>query len=223
MKNLLRDKSGLTEAEFLALYKPGDYPHPSVTVDMILFSIPDASKLRDIQFIKNGLKVLLVQRGGHPCLGEWAFPGGFVEREETVGQAAQRELLEETGIQDLHLQQLYTFSNPHRDPRGWTMTCAHMTVIDGSKYNVCAGDDADQAEWFDLQFDIIHTEQPAAFQYQFSLKNGHTILSAVVECPKSAAGRFDDDLYMILKNDGIAFDHAKLLTCGVMHLLSDLT
>ena len=86
----LRDKNGLTEQEFLASYHAGDFPRPSVTADIMIFS-------RD----ERGLKVLLVRRGGHPCLGQWALPGGFVEPNETIGHAAARELEEETGLTGL--------------------------------------------------------------------------------------------------------------------------
>ena len=81
-----RDKRGLTEAEYLAQYKPGRYPQPSLTVDIILLA-----------HAEDALRVLLVRRGGHPYLGCWALPGGFAEPQETTAQAAVRELAEETG------------------------------------------------------------------------------------------------------------------------------
>ena len=76
-----RDKRGLTEAEYLAQYKPGRYPQPSLTVDIILLAHAEGA-----------LRVLLVRRGGHPYLGCWALPGGFAEPQETTAQAAAREL-----------------------------------------------------------------------------------------------------------------------------------
>ena len=93
----LRDKNGLTEAEFLANYRPGDYPRPSVAADIVIFTRKEDT-----------VRVLLVRRGGHPCLGQWALPGGFVEPGETVGHAAARELEEETGYTAGKLEWLIT-------------------------------------------------------------------------------------------------------------------
>ena len=103
-----RDKRGLTEAEYLAQYKPGRYPQPSLTVDIILLAHAEGA-----------LRVLLVRRGGHPYLGCWALPGGFAEPQETTAQAAARELAEETHAQGLALTPIGLFSTPGRDPRGW--------------------------------------------------------------------------------------------------------
>ena len=87
-----RDKNGLTEKEFLATYRPKDYDRPSVTADIAVFSMS-----------REGLRVLLVRRGGHPYLGYWALPGGFAQKGESVDETAARELEEETGY---HAQEL---------------------------------------------------------------------------------------------------------------------
>ena len=92
---MLRDKNGLTEAEFLARYDAGKYPRPSVTADVAAFLHEDGKP-----------RVLLVRRGGHPFIGTWALPGGFVEPEETVETAARRELWEETGIENVPVRQI---------------------------------------------------------------------------------------------------------------------
>ena len=84
------------------------------------------------------LCLLLIQRGGHPYLGDWALPGGFVRPGETTKAAAKRELREETGLDQVYLEQLYTFSDPGRDPRTWVMSCAHMALIDGTKIRLKA-------------------------------------------------------------------------------------
>ena len=126
----LRDKNGLTEAEFLAAYKPGDYERPSMTVDMLVFAAPGLTRTPALHFLNDGsLKLLMIQRGGHPCLGMYALPGGFVNSSETVMEAARRELWEETKAENVPLTQLYTFSQPGRDPRTWVMSCAHIAVL----------------------------------------------------------------------------------------------
>src|SRR5689334_8085891 len=84
-----------------------DYPRPMVTVDIVVFTIQD-----------DDLKVLLIKRGIEPFKGAWALPGGFVGEDESLEAAAKRELFEETHVENVYLEQLYTFGEPGRDPRG---------------------------------------------------------------------------------------------------------
>ena len=113
------------------------YPRPGVTAYFIVFS----------RYPKP--QVLLIRRGNEPFKGEWAFPGGFLNMDETVQECARRELEEETGlvVQDIHLVGVY--SRPGRDPRGHTVTPAFLSIMD-YPLDVCGGDDAAQAQWFPL-------------------------------------------------------------------------
>ncbi|MEA4833061.1 MAG: NUDIX domain-containing protein [Oscillospiraceae bacterium] len=139
----LRDRDGLTEKEFLAAYKEKNYPKPSLTADILIFK-------------KNGdiTKLLLIKRGGHPFLGKWALPGGFVNPDESADAAAARELEEETHIKAAGLKQLGLYSKPGRDPRTWVVTEAYIAYISDSApdadYVAVADDDADAARWFDI-------------------------------------------------------------------------
>lgn len=212
----LRDKNGLTEKEFLEQYKPGDYPRPSMTVDILIFAAPGLTgRLTIPDFTERGVKVLLIRRGGHPCLGRWALPGGFVGPEETVTQAAYRELDEETGVTGLPLKQLYTFSMPGRDPRTWVMSCAHVALIDTDAVTLRAGDDADKAAWFHVDLKIMKSRNKVS-EYQLTLTDGETILTAVIECPDN---HFDENTCKVLSNNGLAFDHPKMILCGMKELL----
>lgn len=118
-----------------------DYPRPAVTVDCVIFAQQDSP---------NKPSILLIQRAHPPFEGMWALPGGFVDENETVEQAALRELEEETGVKNVHVHQFYTFSLPGRDPRGWTISIAHWAVVQLADCQVSAGDDAQQAQWFAL-------------------------------------------------------------------------
>ena len=109
MEKLKRDKDGLTEEEFLKSYSPGDYPRPSVAVDMVIFTVMDQEEANYRKLPAKELKVLLIRRGGHPYLGCWALPGGFVRPTETTKQAAQRELREETGVKQEYLDNFFLF------------------------------------------------------------------------------------------------------------------
>ena len=151
----IRDRNGLTEEEFLRQYKPGDYERPSVAADMVIFTVTEEEEENYRKLPEKELRVLLIQRGGHPYLGCWALPGGFVRPVETTEQAARRELKEETGVDQVYLEQLYTFSDLGRDPRTWVMSCSYMALIDGTKVQVEAGDDADNAAWFSLTCPMV--------------------------------------------------------------------
>jgi 8-oxo-dGTP diphosphatase len=98
--------SKAADREWLDTYDVTQFERPSVTVDLVIFTIKD----RD-------LKVLLIERGEPPFEGMWALPGGFVRMDETLEAAARRELEEETGVKDIYVEQLYTFGDPGRDPR----------------------------------------------------------------------------------------------------------
>ena len=137
-----RDKNGLTEQEFLEVYKKKNYPRPYLTADLVVFS-------------PNLDEVLLIKRGGHPFLGRWACPGGFANADESVNQTALRELREETGISTLTEEDIYEiglFSTPGRDPRGWVVSDVYAAKVDPASTAVQAGDDASQAQWFKLEF-----------------------------------------------------------------------
>lgn len=113
-----------------------DYPKPSVTVDMVVFTIKDRE-----------LKVLLVKRDVNPFKGKWAIPGGFVRINESLEEAAKRELQEETGVKDVYLEQLYSFGEPKRDPRGRVITVAYMALVNSDKINLSATTDVSEVQW----------------------------------------------------------------------------
>jgi 8-oxo-dGTP diphosphatase len=113
-----------------------DWPRPMVTVDALVFSLPPA-----------GPKVLLVKRGSEPFKGQWAVPGGFVDMDEELHDAAVRELTEETGLTGVKLEQMYTFGTVGRDPRGRQITVCFLGIAQGSPA-VKGGDDASEAKWW---------------------------------------------------------------------------
>lgn len=111
----------------------------SVTVDIII--------LRKREFF---WEILLIQRKNDPFRHTWALPGGFVDKNEDLTEAAERELLEETGIKVETLHQIKAFGKPGRDPRGHTVSIAFQGFV-SSKKEVTSGDDAENADWFDLK------------------------------------------------------------------------
>jgi 8-oxo-dGTP diphosphatase len=116
-----------------------EYPRPAVTTDCLIFG-----------FDEGELKLLLVERGIDPFKDKWALPGGFLQMDENADECARRELFEETGLQNVYVEQLYTFSDVDRDPRGRVITIAYYALIKLCDYKITAGDDAQNAKWFPI-------------------------------------------------------------------------
>ena len=115
-----------------------EYPHPAVTTDCVIFGYDQ----------KDGLSVLLVERGIDPYKGHWAFPGGFLKIDEDAETGAKRELAEETGLQAAYIEQLGCFSEVNRDTRERVITIAFFALV--RKEDVAGGDDAAAAQWFPI-------------------------------------------------------------------------
>ena len=129
------------------------YPHPAVTTDCIIFSLDGED-----------WKVLLIKRKNEPFKDRWAFPGGLLNPEETADTGALRELEEETGVKNATIEQLHTYTNPHRDPRERVITIAYVAII--KMQDVKANDDAKEANWFS-----INNLPPLAFDHEEILKD----------------------------------------------------
>lgn len=115
-------------------------PRPSLAVDIVVFTIRE-----------NRLHLLLIRRASEPFQGSWALPGGFVHMDETLEEAANRELSEETGIQEAYLEQLYTYGEPQRDPRGRVVSVAYFALIPAdAPVRSEGGSDTSQARWFPI-------------------------------------------------------------------------
>lgn len=115
-----------------------DYPRPALTVDIALFTL-----------LNQKLHILLIQRKHDPFAGAWALPGGFVDENESLIDAARRELREETGIDLQELEQFGTFGDQGRDPRGWTVSVAFLSIAKAD-VKLRPADDAAAAKWFPM-------------------------------------------------------------------------
>ncbi|WP_432799623.1 NUDIX hydrolase [Poriferisphaera sp. WC338] len=115
------------------------YPRPALTVDIVVFALDE-----------DDLQVMLIERDIKPFAGQWALPGGFVQVEETLDEAARRELEEETGVKNIYLEQLYTFGETKRDPRERVITVAYYALVNLEGHNIKASTDARNAAWFSI-------------------------------------------------------------------------
>lgn len=112
------------------------FESPKITVDIVIFTI-----------YNDKLHTLLIQRKSPPHQNSWALPGGFLEKNELLSEAAGRELFEETGVNRIYLEQLYTFGDPGRDPRGRVITVAYFALVP-APLEISAGSDAKSAKWW---------------------------------------------------------------------------
>jgi 8-oxo-dGTP diphosphatase len=132
-----------------------EYPRPAVTVDIIVLN-------------KEYSSILLIKRNNPPFINLWALPGGFVDENEPLINAAHRELDEETSISNIELKQFHTFGNPGRDPRGHTVSIVYWGVLSNSNYDIKAGDDASDAQWFKIsELLLLAFDHAEVIEYAF--------------------------------------------------------
>lgn len=138
-----------------------EHPHPAITADIILFNVE-----------KDSIEILLIQRKNEPYKDYWAFPGGFMDIDETIEACAHRELQEETGLEHMELHEVGCFSEVGRDPRERVVSIAFYGVVDKSSVCPRAGDDARNTGWFN-----ISNLPPLAFDHKEMLGKAMTQLS----------------------------------------------
>jgi 8-oxo-dGTP diphosphatase len=153
-------------AEHAENYDPSRYERPSVTVDVVIFTLQERE-----------LQVLLVKRKHWPFEGRWAIPGGFVNMNESLELAARRELEEETGIRDIYLEQLYTFGEPKRDPRTRVISVAYIALVSADTQTLRVSDESTDVRWFPVQA----LPGPLAFDHDTILAAGLDRLRSKLE------------------------------------------
>lgn len=234
------------EKKFLAGYDLTKYDRPSVAADVVVFSVMKDDECEDVRRLQEKkLKILLIRRGGFPYKGSWAMPGGFCRKGEDVIDSARRELCEETGIDDAYVKLVGVYGEPGRDPRGWVISSTYMALMNARACRLKAGDDAQDARWFTVELTDVSTEATevsgtgeekvkneveASYKvqngkrYRLVLKNADSDikLTAVLRrTDMSSCGRSSDSYY-IEECEGLAFDHARIITEAVLGLREDV-
>lgn len=234
------------EKKFLAGYDLTKYDRPSVAADVVVFSVMKDDECEDVRRLQEKkLKILLIRRGGFPYKGSWAMPGGFCRKGEDVIDSARRELCEETGIDDAYVKLVGVYGEPGRDPRGWVISSTYMALMNARACRLKAGDDAQDARWFTVELTDVSTEATEVSgtgeenvkneveashkvqngkKYRLVLKNvdSDIKLTAVLRrTDMSSCGRSSDSYY-IEECEGLAFDHARIITEAVLGLREDV-
>ena len=180
------------EEQFLRDYDPSAFEHPSVTVDILLFTVEERQ-----------LKVLLVRRATPPFKGRWAIPGGFLRMEESAEEAAARRIREEAGVEGVHLEQLYTFSAVDRDPRTRVISIAYLATVPAGQLRFGAGEETAEAALFRVGIGEDAPEENVSGK-GVSGGDGRLLLTA-------ADGT-------VLPPEEIAFDHAEILLTALQRM-----
>lgn len=206
-----KNDDGLTEKEFLDAYNPGDYQRPSLTVDILVFTIES-----------DELKLLLIKRKNHPYINSWAIPGGFVDINESSENAAKRELEEETGLRNIYMEQLYTWSGVDRDPRMRVVSTSYIALVDKNKLHPVAGDDAAEVAWFSVNKQFSKTDADGTIYYDLILKNEELDLSMesmVFNVPKEngVITNYETKIAQT-SQEKLAFDHVDIINMAIDRL-----
>ncbi|OBR92583.1 MULTISPECIES: NUDIX domain-containing protein [Clostridium] len=218
----IKNKQGLTEEEFLKQYDDSIYETPSLTVDMLIFTVINEKKENYRKLPEKSLKILLVKRGDHPCIGKWALPGGFVGINESLDEAALRVLRAETNIDDIYMEQLYTWGEVDRDPRTRVISSSYMALVDSTSLSIKAGSDEEDAAWFNVSYNLLQEKKEAVEKgyiykqiVQIKLWNENEELSAKIKIIENPDGKVSRE---IMESTGIAFDHGKFIEYAINRL-----
>ena len=203
-------KKQQSEKEYLSQYDIGKYPRPSVTADIAAFMIRSVENDNYKMDSVRKLSILLVKRAVHPFRDCWALPGGFLRPDETIENCALREVTEESGITPVSLMPVGVFSEPGRDPRGWIISHAFASIISEESVRQVGGDDASDAQWFDIRF-----ERGEDGNSCLSLEFGETKIKAVL---REEETHFSQTSFRVLESGGLAFDHARIIATALTAL-----
>ena len=202
-----------SEKEYLSQYNINKYERPSVTTDIAAFMIRSEESDNYKRDSENRLSILLVKRGVHPFMDCWALPGGFLKPDETVEECALREITEETNVVPVAILPVGVFSEPGRDPRGWIISNAFFSVITEESVKQVGGDDAADAQWFDVSFE---KDNDGDYRLSLSLREDTASdsihLDAVLTKERTKLGK---SIFLIKNSGGLAFDHARIIAEAV--------
>lgn len=178
--------SDVNEEEFLKNYDMSKYPNIAVTADLAVFTIKNSK-----------LSLLLVKRGGHPEKGKWALPGGFVNIDESIDDAASRELYEETNVtvDNGYLEQLCTIGNPYRDKRGYVVSVSYVALIPRIN-KFFASDDAEEVHFFSAD-DVLSDSFDLAFDHKNIVRKGLERIRSKIEYSPIAIKFLEDDVFTL--------------------------
>lgn len=202
-----------SEEEFLKDYNPDDFERLSITTDILIFSISSVEESNYRKTDKKKMSILLVKRENYPFKDKWCLPGGFVKIDENLDDAPKRILKNETNIDNIYLEQLYTFGDVYRDPRMRIISTSYMALVDKNRLE---GKINSNASWFD----IMLCEDNGRY-VDIVLDNGEVSISFRIEkvLREKTTDRYS---FKIVDNKLLAFDHPSVILAGMERLRNKL-
>ena len=203
------EKTYNSKEEFLKDYDSSNFEKLSMTTDILIFSVSSEEVDNYRKTDKKKMSILLVKRDNYPFKDKWCLPGGFIGIDEDLDEAPKRILKKETNVDNIYLEQLYTFGNVKRDPRMRVVSTSYIALIDKNRLNNKL---SKNACWFDITF---YEEKNNIVD--ITLDNGTTTISFKIEkiLREQTTDRYS---FKILKNDSLAFDHPLVILSGVERL-----
>ena len=197
-----------SEEEFLKDYDSSIFEKLSMTTDILIMSVSSEDTGNYRKLSEKKFSILLVKRDNYPFKDKWCLPGGFININETLDEAAKRILKNETNLKDIYIEQLYTFSDVKRDPRMRVVSTSYMALVDKNRLKDKL---SDNASWFNVF--VLEDEK----SYHVSLDNGNEEIKFVVSktLRELTTDRYD---FKVSKNDKLAFDHPLVIISGLERL-----
>lgn len=211
------------EEEFLKNYDPSEFERPSVTNDVLIFTTDDMVEENSRKVPRKGLQILLVKRNDYPFKDKWAIPGGFVRMNESLEEGAIRRLREETGIDNVYIEQLYTFGEVSRDPRTRVISIANVALIAKENINYKKADENMETKWFWIKKELINSSVDDRYiinKYKLNMVSEDKKVSIsydICEKTEKTITRRNETDYVVSEysKDELAFDHGKIIDFAV--------
>lgn len=214
-----------SEQKFLKNYDASLYEKPSLCVDTILFTIRDMENKNYRKLPEKSLQILLTHRANYPYKDYFSLPGTFIKLDESLDECAARCLKEKTNLQDIYLEQLYTFGEVERDPRTRVISCTYMSLVNSDSLVASPGINVSSVEYFSIDTKISNiqvkeTSQGNITTYDtlLTLTNKEHTLSAIVQTTKELVHTRSKLTYQVKESNQIAFDHAKAIVYALERL-----
>ncbi len=204
------EKQYNSEEEFLKEYDPNAFEKLSLTADILIFSVSDGKQESYRRLPEKNFSILLVKRDNYPFKDKWCLPGGFVRIDETIEEATNRILADETNLHDVYMEQLYTFSDIKRDPRMRIISTSYMALIDKNKLK---DELLSNACWFNVNVE----ETDGEISITLESETDNVLFRAKKILVNKTTNRYK---YEIIQNNLIAFDHCNVI-CEGLHRMKN--